>query len=347
MDLELFPFLVSAIIFVISTLLLKPFAINIDLVDKPNHRKMHDGNVPLIGGISIFIAIIFGALTTQIYFNQHIGLLLALTIVVIVGVFDDLKDLPVSYRVLLHIVAALIVVIFNEVVLNSFGWIFPFGEFKLSSFSVFITVFAIIGIMNAVNMSDGIDGLSSALSLVVMLFIAYFSYIGGNKYYLVSALLVCSVLVPFLFFNLGVFGERNKIFLGDAGTTLLGFIIAITLIGSSQGDGAIFPPVIALWLFVIPIVDTISIMTRRIIKGRSPFVADREHLHHFFVRSGYSDKSALVIIVIMSVLSSFVGLLMMKYNVEEWKIFVSFVFVFFLYFYITIHSWKVMKLIKR
>ena len=347
MNIDFFPLFISAISCAVAIKLLTPFAININLVDKPNQRKRHIGNVPLVGGISIFIAVLIGLLTTQIDINQQKNLLLAMIIVVSVGVIDDHQDLSAKSRVFMHIVAVLAVVVLDNVILNSLGWVFGLNEFKLHAWAVFFTVFAVIGVMNAINMSDGIDGLSGSLSFVALLFIAYFSYIGGNTSYLMIALLICSTLVPFLLFNLGVFGKSRKVFMGDAGTTLLGLVIAILLIALSQGSSAAFRPVTALWLLAVPLIDTFAIMLRRIIKGQSSFKPDREHLHHLFIRAGIGDRTALMIIVALSFIMAFLGSWMQISNVAEWKMFLLFILGVFLYSFGIMHAWKVMKFIKR
>jgi len=347
MNVDFIPLLISAISCLILIRLTIPFAINIGLVDKPSHRKKHDGNVPLVGGISIFIAIVIGFLTTQMDLNLQKNLLLAMLIVVGIGVLDDHQDLSCKSRIIFHIIASLVIVTIDGVVLNSLGWIFGFMEFKLHAWSIFFTVFAVIGVMNAINMSDGIDGLSGALSFITLLFISYFSYMGGHADYFMLSLLFCSVLIPFLLFNLGVFGESRKIFMGDAGTTLLGLVIAVFLIALSQGDSAAFPPVTALWLLAIPLIDTMTVSLRRVMKGKSPFKADREHLHHFFVRSGISDRKALMIIVVLSFGMTSLGTWMHINNVAEWKMFVLFLLFFFLYLFLSMHAWKVMRFIKK
>jgi len=347
MNIDFLPLLISAISCIVVIRMITPFAINIGLVDRPNLRKKHIGNIPLVGGVSIFIAVVVGLLTTQIDINQQKNLLLAMIIVVGTGVLDDHRDLSVNTRVLLHIIAVIVVVVLDNVVLNSLGWIFWLSEFKLHSWAIFFTVFAVIGVMNSINMSDGIDGLSGSLSLIVLLFIAYFSYIGGYSDHLMIALLVCSALVSFLLFNLGVFGKSRKVFMGDAGTTLLGLVIAFLLIELSQGDSNAFRPVTALWLLTIPLIDTLTIMLRRVMKAKSPFKADREHLHHFFIRSGISDRKALFIIVLLSLIASFFGSWMEVNNVAEWKMFVLFLLIFLFYLFATIYAWKVMRFIKK
>mgnify|MGYP004001285957 FL=1 len=347
MNIDFFPLFISAISCIIVIRIVTPFAININLVDTPNNRKRHTGKIPIVGGIGIFVSIVVGLLTAQIDINEQKNLLLAMVIVAGVGVLDDHQDLSTRSRVLMHIIAVSVVVIFDSMVLNSLGSIFGLGEVNLHTWAVFFTVFSIIGVMNAINMSDGIDGLSGFLSLISLLFIAYFSYIGGRADYLMIALLVCATLVSFLLFNLGVFGKSRKVFMGDAGTTLLGLIIAVLFIELSQGSNPAYRPVTTLWLLAIPLIDTFAIMLRRIIKGKSPFKADREHLHHFFIRSGMSERKALIAIVTLSCSMAFLGSWMELNHIPEWKMFALFILIFLLYFFMVMHAWKVMKFIKK
>lgn len=347
MSIDFLPVVVSLISSYFAIKFLIPFANSIDLVDRPNYRKTHAGGVPLIGGVAIFLAILIGLLTTNIDLNQQKNLLLAMTMVVGIGVVDDHKDISVRTRIIMHIVAVLVFIIYGGVELKSLGFIFGLSEFKLHSWSLLFTIFAVIGVMNAINMIDGIDGLSGSLSLIALLFISYFSWISENTNYLIIASIIIPSVAVFLLFNLGIFGSTKKIFMGDAGTTLLGLIIAVLLIALSQGDTAAYSPVTALWLLSIPLIDTVSIMLRRVSKGQSPFKPDREHMHHFFIRSGISDRKALIIISILSFLMALAGSFMQFYGVAEWIMFVLFVLITLLYFFGTMHAWKVMKFIKN
>ncbi len=341
------PLFVSALSCLIVIRLITPFAINIKLVDIPSNRKRHNGNIPLVGGIGIFIALTISLLTTQIDLIQQKNLLIAMLLIVSVGALDDHKDLSVRSRFFLNIVAILVVVGVDGIVLHSLGLIFGFFELELHAWATFFTVFAVIGVMNAINMSDGIDGLSGLLSLVTLLFIAYFSYIGKQTDYLMIALLTCSALSVFLLFNLGVFGESRKVFMGDAGTTFIGFLVAVLLIDLSQGGAAVFYPVTAIWLLSIPLMDALSSMLRRVINGSSLFKPDRMHLHHFLIRSGVGSGKVLVIIVMSSFIMAFLGSWMQVNGVAEWKMFVLFMLIFFLYLLGVMHTRKVMKFIKR
>jgi UDP-GlcNAc:undecaprenyl-phosphate GlcNAc-1-phosphate transferase len=202
--------------------------------------------------------------------------------------------------------------------------------------------------MNALNFSDGIDGMAGSLSLVTFFSIALLAFIAGASQSLQLALIFSAILVPFLFMNLCIgLRKTSRIFMGDAGSFFLGLGIAWLLVELSQGEQRAFAPVTALWLFSVPLIDTVSIMLRRILKGQSPFKPDCEHLHHFFLRIGYSDRAALAIIVVISSMMASIGILLELNGVTEWKIFSLFIGVFLIYFLGIMRAWRVTKVMKK
>jgi FlaA1/EpsC-like NDP-sugar epimerase len=164
------------------------------------------------------------------------------------------------------------------------------------------------------------------------------------------AILFATAIVPYLLCNLGVCGKKRRVFLGDAGSMLLGFVIAWLAIALSQPSSVsqppVFAPVTALWLFAIPLVDTVSIMLRRFLKGQSPFLPDRDHLHHIVLRMGYRDRHALLFIVLASVVLGGAGLWMDFNGVPEWKRFAGFMALFGLYFFSLLKIWRLLKVLR-
>ena len=271
---------VASIITIIAISILRPFAISINLTDVPNNRKKHQGVVPLIGGLAMFIGFLISILSSTVDLNGIKYFILASFIVVIVGSLDDHRDMSVGFRFLFQATAALIVSAVAGVNIESLGDLLSRSEIYLNSWSVFFTVIAIICAMNAVNMSDGIHGLAGSISLITLASLAYLAYLNSNIQSLTIALLMCSVILPFLVENLCIGRPKSKrIFMGDAGSMFLGLGIVWLLIDLSQGDLRAFSPVIALWLFALPLIDIISIVLRRIIIGKSPFKPDLNHLH--------------------------------------------------------------------
>ena len=151
-------------------------------------------------------------------------------------------------------------------------------------------------------------------------------------------------LRAFLIFNIGL-GKKSKfkIFMGDAGSTFLGLGIAWTLISFSQGDQLIFSPVTALWIYSIPLVDTSSIMIRRISNRKSPFSPDREHLHHFFILYGWTDRQALSVIIVMSIAMASIGIGMEVNDFPERLMFLLFMMISFIYYFALRRAWKLIN----
>jgi UDP-GlcNAc:undecaprenyl-phosphate GlcNAc-1-phosphate transferase len=340
------------LIFIVSFLLtlglikvLCPLAVKIDLLDRPCSRKRHEGAIPLVGGIAIFINFIICIFALDLFTIDFLPFLLGLLIIITLGFIDDYFGLSFNTRFAFQLLAIIILIIFSGVELNSVGNVLAIGNIQLNWFVIPFTVFAVIGNINAFNMMDGIDGLTASLALVALVgfYIAAESKVTGDIYSIL--LLIIASLCAFLLMNLFA---KNKVFMGDAGSMLIGFVISYFAIQFSQESSGlkVISPIACLWVLAIPVMDTVCIMIRRINKGQSPFLPDREHLHHIFLRAGYSEKQALVIIVIIASLLATIGLVANTYQVPEWIMFVSYLFVFLGYYQLLQHSWVLMRWLK-
>jgi UDP-GlcNAc:undecaprenyl-phosphate GlcNAc-1-phosphate transferase len=247
-----------------------------------------------------------------------------------------------------YFLAALIIVKAGGVLIEDLGSLISVENLHLGIFSTVFTVFAIVGVVNSLNFSDGIDGMSASLSLVTFISIAFFAYGIKENYALEFVFLFIVSITAFLIFNLRLFvGSSFKIFMGDAGSTFLGLGIAWALISFSQGDNLIFSPVTALWIFAVPLTDTAFVMIRRVSHGKSPFTPDREHLHHFLMRSGRTDRETLLIIVTFSAMMGFIGIVMELNEISERLMFLLFVMISFIYYFVLRRAWKLMKIVKK
>ena len=198
MNIPLLPILIALITTFVAISLLRPFAISIDLVDKPNSRKTHTGSVPLIGGIVMYIGIVVSVLTTSNDLNQLNYLLLSTLIIVIIGVLDDHRNISVSLRLLFQMLVALIIVTVGDTSIESFGKLFGSSEIILNKWTYFVSVMAIITGINALNMLDGIHGLAGGSSLITFLAILYLSIDSVSQETILIVFLFCSVLPVFL-----------------------------------------------------------------------------------------------------------------------------------------------------
>ena len=255
-------------------------------------------------------------------------------IIVIIGVLDDHKNIVVSLRISFQILVAVIIASVGGVSLESFGNLIGSGDIVLNVWAYFFTVIAIVTGINAVNMVDGIHGLAGGNSLITFLAIVFLCIGSVAEISLLIALLFCSVLPIFLINNLCLGIHRSKrVFMGDAGSMLIGFAIAWLLIDLSQGEDRVFAPVTALWLFAVPLIEMFAAILRRLTSGKSPFMPDLYHFHHLLIRLGVGEKSTLLILTLFSLLMAVIGILGERYGVTEWVMFVGFLLIYGIYIF--------------
>ena len=328
-DLTLYSFIVVVVVVVVVVKVLSSFANQLKLIDFPNHRKQHKGNVPLVGGVAMFVGFVFGAMLLAGEYIQIISLTLASFIMLVIGIIDDRSETTVITRMFVQVMLAVIIVSILGVELKSLGNLLGVGNINLGKAALIITVLAIVGGVNSFNVMDGIDGLSGGLAVVVFSAVLLLAYMEKAHDVANLSLLYLFILLPFLFFNLS---RKHKVFMGDAGTLFIGVGIVWILIVSSQSEQPIFSPVIALWIYAVPLIDIISVAYLRIKNGKSPFLPDHNHIHHQIKRRyNYSNQKTLVIIIIIAALIATIGVLGQLYSVSEWMMFLGFVGLFFMY----------------
>ena len=320
-----------------------------DFLDIPNYRKIHSIPIPPVGGIAIFVAALPIVFLLSNKDSNYLYLLLSMLTLVILGVIDDKKQLSVRIRVLTQFFSILILVVFGNLTIDNLGNIFGNGQIKMAEFSIIFTFLACIGIVNAVNLIDGVDGLATGITLpaisgVIFLSLYYNTYLEND-----IATLFFILLVAFLPFNLGLFGKKLKVFLGDSGSMLIGLILAFISIKSSQHSSQIdsIKPVVILWFLAIPILDTISIMIRRIIKKQSPFLPDRNHIHHIMMRCGLSDSQTFILITLISLKLTIIGIFFQIYNIQEYIIFLFFTILFIFYLLTILNIFRILKFLRK
>jgi len=315
-------------------------------LDHPDERKHHQGAIPVVGGLAMFFAV---AVSTAWHLAGHDifwGLLTSLSIIVLVGFLDDRTGLSVRRRFLAQGVAGLIMALFAGAQLTSLGDLFGFGPVALGALAVPFTVFAVVGMANALNLSDGMDGLAGGLALIATIFLALAADFSGRERTLVALLILGGALMGFLCFNMRLpWQRRAKVFMGDCGSLMLGFLLAWAAIRVTQAEKNPLPPAAALWFFAIPLLDTVSLMLRRMLKGKSPFHPGRDHLHHILLRVGYTDNQVVRFIHLVAVAFGLVGYFGWRWGVSDAVLFYGFLAVFGLYFYGVQHAWKLMRLI--
>jgi UDP-GlcNAc:undecaprenyl-phosphate/decaprenyl-phosphate GlcNAc-1-phosphate transferase len=326
---------------------LYPVAVKIGFTDKPCHRKQHKTPTPLIGGLAIYLALLLTPFLVDISIRPHqIAFISAISLLVGVGLVDDYRNLGVKVRLLAQIAAALIMTEYADIKIENVGNLLGFGAIHLGIFAVPFTIFAVVGGINAFNMIDGMDGLAGSLTLIAMVSLAGVCWLSHHDTLFCYCLIFSACIVAFLSLNLRIFGRSNaKVFLGDTGSTMFGFTVCWLAIDASQGDNSLVAPSIVLWVIALPLFDSVCIMLRRLMKGKSPFNPDREHLHHIFTVAGYSNNATLLIILAISITLSIVGITASRYlAVPEPILFGIFMLLFVGYYWLMNHAWKVMKI---
>ncbi len=284
---------------------LRPIAIDWGIVDKPGVRKLHVGDVPLIGGPLIFMVTLIGALLLSVDFPE--GAFIAGGLIVLLGVMDDKFDIPAKLKLLMQVaIACLVIYIDGDLIADVGVYQEAFANPALQPLHFGLAVLAIVIGVNALNLIDGIDGLAASIVLVILvnanLAFLFTGPVVPEDILIYSALLA-GVLCSFLAFNLGLI-DGKKIFLGDSGSMLVGLFITNMLIEISQApasnSGVTVPASLCLWLTAVPVTDMLVTFVARILKGKSPFAPDRTHLHHRLRDIGLSKWYVLLTILAAS-----------------------------------------------
>ncbi len=263
------------------------------------------------------------------------------------GAIDDKYDVDYRVRLVVQILISCTMIFAAGLSLKSLGHIFFSYEVDLGPLGYIVTILAVLGAINAFNMVDGIDGLLGGLTMVTFGALAYIHYGDGQLPLARFCLLMMIVVVPYICLNLGFpFGGRKKVFMGDAGSMLIGFTVIWVLLQGTQGPRAQMNPVTALWLIAIPLMDMTCIMVRRIRKGVSPFKPDREHLHHICLRAGLSSHQALVVICGTATLLAVMGIALEYDAIPEWISLLLFALVFVLYYQLLNNIWRILAWVR-
>jgi UDP-GlcNAc:undecaprenyl-phosphate/decaprenyl-phosphate GlcNAc-1-phosphate transferase len=289
---------------VVLILVMEKIATRIGFVDVPTSRKNHDGHVPMVG-VAVFIAFAVSAVLLQQRPSGFASFMIGLASLVVLGLVDDRMNLRASVKFMAQIACVALMVLPGKTLIWHAGVLLGGDYLLLQQWAVPVTIIAVVGLINAYNMIDGIDGLAGSLSLVALLWFAAAAGMIGLQDQMLLALLVAFCVVGSLAFNLRHrWRIRAAVFLGDAGSMMLGAVLAFLAIGLSQHDGERLSPVAALWICAVPIIDTLSLAVRRMAAGRSPFSSDRQHLHHLMLDAGLTVNQ---VVASLSVVSGILG----------------------------------------
>ena len=329
-------YMISAfLISLISLIILRPLAIKYNLVDYPTDRKNHIGNIPLVGGICVFLGLSISYLFFIEFDKFSTVLLITALLILIHGVWDDFANLKAKTKIAFQVFVSAIMIYVTDVKLESFGDLFGVSyHFHLGVFSVPITIIAVIALTNAINMIDGLDGLAAGIVLLAITGLICFRLTLEISPIFSFLLAAAFALFPFIIFNMSPY-LKIKIFLGDGGSLFLGYIISWALIYSAENISN-FTPSYSLWCIAIPLYDFLFVIIKRTLKKQSLITARKDHIHHFLEDLGLSKK----LILLLTISSGFVMLLAGVFIENKYPdlSFSAFLILFLFYLFIRLHN---------
>jgi UDP-GlcNAc:undecaprenyl-phosphate/decaprenyl-phosphate GlcNAc-1-phosphate transferase len=325
-----------------------PIATKFGLVDHPGGRKMHHTSTPPIGGIAILSGILLSSLFLPIQEQSIFIIYGALILIAITGIIDDYNELRALFRLAIQVAVTLIVILCGDIVIRQLGNILFFHTLGLNIFAIPLTVFAFVGIINAVNMVDGVDGLLASLACV------QFSFLYGVALYTHRItiagfiLTIIAALLAFSCFNFRIPGRNTAlIFMGDSGSMLIGLLLVYFCIVLTQGEKAVVPPVIMLWLVVYPVFDCCNVFVRRLRKGYSPFKPDHQHLHYQLLFAGWRPTHISILLALSTLLLASAAFFASYIGVPDGILFIIYLLSLVCYVRTLLHTWKVRKIVRR
>lgn len=297
-------------------------------VVRPNKRTCHEGEVPNIGGLNIYFSFMLSYMLFE--FNQmgnNQFFLIGLLAIMAVGFIDDVLVLTPTAKLLGETLAGIAMIGFADIRITHLHGLFGIGEIGIIP-SYILSLFILIAIINSINLIDGVDGLASGLGMIYCLFFAvYFALIGEQTW---SVLAICLIGSLVVFFVYNVFGRREKIFMGDSGSLLLGYMLTAFVFRFCElnayhmvpevyhMDAA---PAVAICVLTVPLFDTIRVSLTRIKQHRSPFQPDRNHIHHLLLRTGLSHIQTTCVLLTVSLM--FIGLGILGRNWNMWVLLIT------------------------
>ena len=291
------------------------------LFDKPNARSSAEKAIPTLGGIAIFFSFVLVA-TIGLYgivFPEWPFIIVALMLIFFVGLKDDIVTLTPLKKILSQIIAGFILIFLAKIRFTNLHGLLGITEIGMIP-SVLITIFTLVVVVNAFNLMDGIDGLASGLTILISSVFGGWFLISGHFDYAVISFSLTGAVAGFFYFN--VYGKDYKIFMGDTGSLLLGMVVSILVIrfnefniSQTQPYAIGSAPIISFGILAYPLIDTVRVMAIRILQRKSPFNADRNHLHHRLLALGFSHSKATYTIAGANLVFIFLIFVMHTYGI--------------------------------
>ena len=313
MHVSYFIFLVFIIALIVAALMHQPvlhFAQKHNIYDNPEARKLQRTPVPVMGGFVVFFGAIAGSLCYWFKYDCSyiIPVQVAMFIMLIVGAWDDVKKLSPKLKFVIEIIVVATLILVNDYLVNDLHGLW--GVHEISPWIAWpLTIIGCVGIINAINMIDGIDGLSSGICIMIFSIYSWWFFISEDFVRAALGVSIVGGLIPFFIKN--VFGNKSKMFIGDAGTLMLGIAVCDMVMAMLTNDAPVTKRLIkpqfsqlafALAVLAVPVFDTIRVMFGRISRGESPFNPDKTHLHHAFIDYGFHHLETSLLEIILNMM---------------------------------------------
>ncbi len=293
----------SIILSILSIVFFQKIFIKKNIIDKVNDRSSHKVVATRSGGIAVFTSLFI--ISTLNYFNSSeifdFSLIIPLSILLVVGLYDDIYKLDFKLKFIFQIIAAKIIIDNGLIIDNLHGIL---GIFELNRIiAQLITIFFIVAIINSINFIDGVDGLAISIVIFFMISFEFFALSNSDLYYL--TLIIIFSLLPLFYFN---YKKKNKVFLGDSGSLFLGALVSIYVLKILSQQYIIIEKydlnkiIFVISILFYPIIDIVRIVFKRLFEGKSPFEADKKHIHHLVLKGVKSHFFTTFIITISSIL---------------------------------------------
>lgn len=283
------------------------FARRHDIVDNPNARKLQRVPVPVFGGVVVYSGILTGSLVLMLLQPNMMLVwgLVAMTVMLAIGTWDDIRDLSASLRFLIEVLLVGGFISVTGIYIDDLHGLW--GIHELTPWvGILVSIFTGVGIINAINLIDGVDGYSSGYGMLACLCFALAFWSAWHPVMVCMSLIVIGALFPFFLHN--VFGVKSRMFIGDGGTLMLGTLMVMMTFYAMSGESGLRSlerdgfcvPAFLVAVGCIPVFDTLRVMTMRMLRGRSPFKPDKTHLHHLFIDMGFSHLGAALFILFIN-----------------------------------------------
>ncbi len=324
-------FVVCAVLIPLSL----PLAQRYGLVDRPGGRKQHACPTPMTGGLCLLVSIVAVGLIFDPLPQVRLPVFFTCAALLVgVGAWDDLRDLNWRFRIAVQVLVAVLMVQWAGLEVRNLHDVF--GVDSLGWLGLPFTVFVVVGVINALNMADGVDGLAGGQAIVSLLLLAGFAVYAGDMLAVQRLLGIAGAVAGFLLWNSRFpWQPRARVFLGDAGSMLIGFAIAWYAVRLGQNPAHPVSPVLGPWTIAIPLIDCTVVMVQRWRAGRSPIAADRNHLHHLLLDAGYSPAAIAFGLAVLSAVLGVAAAAAVKLGVYRPLLVLAFFVVWGCYYWLT------------